>query len=131
MKVFDSSNRVNKRSKKIFGLQLYGVFVFCFLLFSCHKKEDYLFKLVDVSQSGLDFSNDITPTKDLNIFNYMYFYNGGGLGAGDLNNDGLVDLIFTANQKQSKIYLNQGGLKFIDVTTQSNFIGELGWSTGV
>lgn len=131
MKVFDISNRFDKRSKKIFGLQLYGVLVFCFLFFSCQKKEDYLFKLVDVSQSGLDFSNDIKPTKDLNIFNYMYFYNGGGLGAGDLNNDGLVDLIFTANQKQSKIYLNQGGLKFKDVTTQSNFIGELGWSTGV
>jgi hypothetical protein len=113
-------------SKCLFVLLMSVVMVSC-----KNKKEDILFRLIESEHSGITFSNEIAPTKDLNIFNYMYFYNGGGVGAGDLNNDGLTDLIFTANQKRSKIYLNQGGLKFKDITEQSNFKAGLGWSNGV
>jgi len=61
----------------------------------------------------------------------MYFYNGGGVGAGDLNNDGKPDLVFTSNQNQNKIFLNKGFLKFEDITEKANFKAEKGWSTGV
>ncbi|MEA5259778.1 VCBS repeat-containing protein [Arcicella aquatica] len=98
---------------------------------SCTKKEPYAFELLEAEKTGIDFSNDLTPTKDLNIFTYMYFYNGGGVGAGDFNNDGLVDLCFTANLKDNKIYLNRGGMKFEDITEKANFKGDKGWSNGV
>ena len=61
----------------------------------------------------------------------MYFYNGAGVGAGDFNNDGLIDLFFTANQGENKLYLNQGNLKFKDVTAEAKIPEDGGWSTGV
>jgi hypothetical protein len=111
-----------------------------FLLFmlwifaSCSNEKDvlnYSFDLLSSEQTGIEFSNTLKPTKDFNIFYYMYFYNGGGVGAGDLNNDGLVDLCFTANQEANRIYLNKSGMKFEDITDKSNFKGAKGWSTGV
>jgi hypothetical protein len=102
--------------------------------FSCTKEKDlqeYDFDLLTADKTGIDFSNTLKPTKDFNIFYYMYFYNGGGVGAGDLNNDGLVDLCFTANQEPNRIYLNKSGMKFEDVTEKANFKGEKGWSNGV
>lgn len=126
----NSSNRV-RFGYTFLKKNFYVLFVGIMLLSCKNNQENILFKLIDSEHSGITFSNEIAPTKDLNIFNYMYFYNGGGVGAGDLNNDGLVDLIFTANQKQSKIYLNEGGLKFKDITEQSNFKAGLGWSNGV
>lgn len=104
-----------------------------FLLFSCknEKQEEPLFRLLKPEQTGVDFQNRIEPTKDLNIFSYLYFYNGGGAGAGDLNNDGLIDLIFTSNLENSKIYLNRGDLKFEDITEKSGFDTDGGWSNGV
>jgi hypothetical protein len=61
----------------------------------------------------------------------MYFYNGAGVGAGDFNNDGLIDLFFSSNQGDNKIYLNQGKLKFKDVTAEAKIPEDGGWSTGV
>lgn len=98
---------------------------------ACSKPKEVLFKVVDAESSGLNFSNNLKPSADLNIFNYMYFYNGGGVGAGDLNNDGKVDLIFTSNQNQNKIFINKGALNFEDITDKSNFNSPKGWSTGV
>ncbi|RYG04282.1 MAG: hypothetical protein EOO02_06470, partial [Chitinophagaceae bacterium] len=73
----------------------------------------------------------LTPTDSFNLFNYMYFYNGSGLAAADLNNDGKTDLFFAANQGENKIYLNEGQLKFKDVTKASGIPQDGGWSTGV
>lgn len=104
------------------------------MLGSCSKKEgegDYRFELLTSDRTGIDFSNTLKPSKDFNIFYYMYFYNGGGVGAGDLNNDGLIDLCFTANQEANRIYLNKPGLKFEDVTEKAGFKGGKGWSNGV
>jgi hypothetical protein len=61
----------------------------------------------------------------------MYFYNGAGAGAGDFNNDGFIDLFFSSNQGQNKIYLNQGKLKFKDITGEAQIPQDGGWSTGV
>ncbi|MCF2444439.1 VCBS repeat-containing protein [Dyadobacter sp. CY345] len=103
-------------------------------VFSCSEKkgdQDFSFELLTSEKTGIDFSNTLKSTKDFNIFNYMYFYNGGGVGAGDLNNDGLIDLCFTANQESNKIFLNRSGMKFDDITEKANFKGGKGWSNGV
>lgn len=111
---------------RIVSFIILGVFAF-----SCSKSKETLFKVISAEESGLSFTNDLKPTAELNIFNYMYFYNGGGVGAGDMNNDGKPDLVFTSNQNQNKIFLNKGSLKFEDITEKSNFKSEKGWSTGV
>ncbi len=99
----------------------------------CNKTavDDPLFVVLDHTKTGLNFSNTLKPTASFNMFNYMYFYNGAGVGAGDFNNDGLIDLFFSSNQAQNKLYINKGGLQFIDVTSQSKVPQDGGWSTGV
>lgn len=103
------------------------------LLSGCRSdtKKNYLFEAVESNYTGLDFSNKLTPSSDLNLFTYMYYYNGAGVGAGDLNNDGLIDLFFSANQADNKIYLNKGNLQFKDITAQSGIPQDKAWSTGV
>src|SRR5450755_1116755 len=113
-----------------------NILVITFLLHlfsSCKHKENVpvLFQVLDHNATGLDFSNELKPTKEFNVFKYMYFYNGSGVGAGDFNNDGLIDLFFSANQGDNKIYLNQGKLKFKDVTAEAKIPNDGGWSTGV
>lgn len=95
------------------------------------NKPAVLFAVLDSKQTGLDFSNTLTAKPDFNMLKYMYFYNGAGVGAADFNNDGLVDLFFSANQVQNKMYLNKGSLKFADVTSQAKIPMDNGWSTGV
>ena len=104
------------------------------LLWSCGKPKPpvpVLFKTLDDEQTGLHFTNKLTPTAQFNIFQYMYFYNGAGVGAGDFNNDGKIDLFFSANQGENKIFLNQGNLTFKDVTLQAQIPQDSGWNTGV
>lgn len=103
------------------------------ILYSCqtNKIENPLFVTLDAAATGLNFTNKLTATPHFNMFHYMYFYNGAGIGAGDFNNDGLIDLYFSANQVDNKLYLNKGGLQFKDVTTQSKITQDGGWSTGV
>lgn len=90
-----------------------------------------LFEVLDNKATGIDFSNKLTPTPAFNMFKYMYFYNGAGVGAGDFNNDGKIDLFFASNQGSNKLYLNKGALKFEDVTIQAGITQDGGWSTGV
>lgn len=104
--------------------------IFSSLTISCSQKSENLFS--DVSkESGITFSNDITETFELNIFTYEYMYNGGGVAVGDVNNDGLTDIFFTANQKQNELYLNKGNLQFENITQLSGVAGKQGWKTGV
>lgn len=93
--------------------------------------EKVLFNEVDATISGLDFSNDLNEKGTLNIIEYLYYYNGGGVALGDLNNDGLDDIYLTANQKPDKIYLNKGALKFEDISVLSQIKQDSTWSTGV
>ncbi|MBK9737249.1 MAG: VCBS repeat-containing protein [Saprospiraceae bacterium] len=104
-----------------------------FLFNSCANKMDEkpLFEILEEKQTGISFSNDLTTTLEKNIFNYLYFYNGGGVGAGDFNNDGLIDLIFSGNQVASELYLNRGNMKFENVTSKSNIPFDSTWCTGV
>ena len=89
------------------------------------------FKVLDDKTTGLHFTNQLTATADFNLFNYMYFYNGGGTGAADFNNDGKIDLFFAANQGRNKMFLNKGGMQFEDITDKAHIPQDSGWSTGV
>jgi len=95
------------------------------------KKQTSLFVPLNHEQTGLHFSNTLQPTPEFNLFSYMYFYNGAGVGAGDFNNDGLIDLFFAANQQPNALYLNTGNLKFKDITKEAKIPADGAWSTGV
>ncbi len=110
----------------------YWLFVFV-VLFACKSAPVLppMFEVLDSSKTGLLFSNTLKPTQQFNMFKYMYFYNGGGVGAGDFNNDGLIDLFMSANQGDDKLYLNKGELHFTDFTKEAGIPQDSGWSTGV
>ena len=104
------------------------------IFFSCNEKEKdvpALFEALDSKVTGIDFTNTLNPTPQFNMFKYMYFYNGAGVGVGDFNNDGLTDVFFASNQGTNRMYLNEGGLKFKDVTKEARIPHDGGWSTGV
>ena len=92
-------------------------------------KKDTLFKHIPSSHSGLNFINELTTTDSINGLTFEYIYNGGGAAIGDLNNDGLKDLFFSGNMVTSRMYLNQGDLKFKDITEKSNLTTSR-WCTG-
>jgi enediyne biosynthesis protein E4 len=101
------------------------------LLFTCLEgMSQPLFTLVPEKQTGIRFQNNITESATQNVLAYEYFYNGGGVATGDLNHDGLADIVFTANMDQPKIYFNKGNLHFEDVSTKSK-VRASGWKTGV
>lgn len=93
--------------------------------------EPKLFELLDASETGVNFMNEIEETKELNVMQYEYMYNGGGVGIGDFNGDGLQDIYFSANIKDNKLYLNKGNFHFQDITSVSHTAGKHGWKTGV
>src|SRR3982751_3685127 len=111
-------------------------FLYCFvvsiLLSGCrgnNSNEAHLFSLVE--NSGIDFQNTVADTKTDNSFYFRNFYNGGGVALGDINNDGLADVVLTSNKGENKIYLNKGNFKFEDITPVSGFRQDSMWSTGV
>jgi len=101
-------------------MSLRNLIVICSLgvLFSCNKepKNNPLFKSVESNITGIDFENKVIDKKDFNIFSYRNFYNGAGVGIGDINNDGLPDVYLISNLGENKLYLNQGDFKFKDIT---------------
>ena len=113
-------------------------FFFIIIVFSCTKKQDVAqvsgsptFRLLEADKTGLDFSNDLPVDLEMNIFKYMYYYNGGGVGVGDLNNDGLQDIFFSGNRVANKLYLNKGAMKFEDITAKAGIAPVKDWSNGV
>ena len=90
-----------------------------------------LFERLAPSATGVDFQNRLPEDSALNILNFLYYYNGGGVAAGDVNGDGLPDLYFTSNLGSDRLYLNRGGYRFEDVTARAGVAGPSGWKTGV
>ncbi|GHA42047.1 hypothetical protein GCM10007103_24210 [Salinimicrobium marinum] len=123
------------------SLKIVSVFLFICIIFSCSNKEntsakapiekDHLFTLLDSAATGISFVNRVKNEKDFNIFRYRNFYNGAGVGIGDINNDSLPDIYLTSNMGENKLFLNQGDFKFKDITTSSGAGGKRSWSTGV
>jgi len=95
------------------------------------NKAKSLFTRLSSEDTGILFVNAIEDKKEFNIFKYRNFYNGGGVAIGDVNNDGLPDIFFTANMKKNHLYLNKGNFKFEDITDSAGVSGNKPWDTGV
>ncbi|MBS1950957.1 MAG: hypothetical protein OJF59_000031 [Cytophagales bacterium] len=108
-------------------------FLIALFLSACHEPEieNPFFNVLPAAHTGLTFENRLKPTPTFNMFKYMYFYNGAGVGAGDFDNDGLIDLYFSANQSPNKLYRNKGKFQFEDITNLSGIDSGKGWTTGV
>lgn len=100
------------------------------IIWSCNRKEGSLFSHPNASKTGVTFKNTLTSTDDLSILDYLYFYNGGGVAVGDINNDGLPDIYLSGNQTKNKLYLNKGNLQFEDITENAGVAGNSEWNTG-
>jgi hypothetical protein len=113
-----------------------GIFLVLFA-FSCNDKplkEKHtlkLFTLKNNEETGIVFSNNLKDTPEFNVYKYRNYYNGGGVAAGDVNNDGLIDVYMVSNQQKNKLFLNKGNWKFEDVTEIAGVGGSRSWSTGV
>jgi len=102
-----------------------------FLFFSCKTENSKKrFTYVNAKKSNINFQNSIVENDTINVVTFQYTYNGGGVGIGDFNNDGLSDIVFTGNQVSSKLYLNTGDFVFFDSSDNSNFKTN-SWVTGV
>jgi hypothetical protein len=92
---------------------------------------EHLFTLLPASYTGIRFENRVEDSRELNVFTYRNFYNGGGVATGDLNGDGLPEVMLTSNLHGNHLYLNKGGFKFEDVTDAAAVGGKKSWATGV
>ncbi|MEO1049021.1 MAG: VCBS repeat-containing protein [Bacteroidota bacterium] len=95
------------------------------------NNEGELFTLMESSATNINFTNQLSESPYFNIIEYIYYNNGGGVATGDINNDGLVDVYFTSNEGENKLYLNKGDLKFEDISESAGVTGTGDWSTGV
>ena len=100
------------------------------LLSACGNKDDKLFTELSKGDTGIDFRNMLAEGEELNVMNYSYFYNGAGVSVGDINNDGLQDVLFTGNMVKNRLFLNKGDFKFEDITQKSGIAEMQGWCTG-
>ena len=104
-------------------------FFFGLGIISCQKRDPRVFERLSPSQTGIHFNNLVDEDEQNNVNTYMNIYTGGGVAAGDINNDGLSDLFFSGNMVSSRLYLNKGNLEFEDITESSGILNT-SWGTG-
>src|ERR1700704_1580340 len=100
-------------------------------LIACKGKKTTLFENITSSHSGITFNNNIAENDSINPLDVVNIYNGGGVGIGDFNNDGLQDIYFTGNMVPCKLYLNKGNFEFEDITDKAGVDGLGRWARGV
>src|SRR5882724_2929239 len=106
--------------------------VLCILGCSSSRQSDALFETLPSSRTHIQFANNLEKRDRFSILYYLYYYNGGGVAIGDINNDGLPDIYFTANSNgHNKLYLNKGNFEFEDITEKAGVAGTADWCTGV
>ncbi len=99
---------------------------------SCKKTPvDTLFEDLPSTESGVSFSNDISSSEEFNMIDYLYYYDGGGVAIGDINNDGLSDIYLVSNEGENGLFLNQGDMKFLDISESAGVKSPGLWKTGV
>lgn len=107
-----------------------GIAILLLFITGCNSKKS-LFTILPSSNTHIQFANKLPNRNHLSILYYLYYYNGGGVAIGDVNNDSLPDIFFTANTKGgNKLYLNKGKMQFEDITTKAGVAGNSDWSTG-
>jgi len=124
------------RKLEVFGFILVVTLSTACNSFPAEEEVSSLFTSLSPSETNIEFTNQLEYDRDFNIYTYRNFYNGGGVALGDVNQDGLIDVYFTANMKPNRLYLNQSNrgsapFQFEDVTEQAGVAGERAWSTGV
>ncbi|MCY4223351.1 MAG: VCBS repeat-containing protein [Bacteroidetes bacterium] len=105
--------------------------LFAIVLGACTVEQKPLFEQMDALEAGIDFQNTLQYADEFNVYRYRNFYNGGGVGLGDVNGDGLPDLFFTGNQTPNRLFLNHGDFQFTDISEKASIMGTRAWSTGV
>lgn len=108
-----------------------SISILCSVSCNMETKEAALFEMLDATKTGITFENKLKPTPEFNMFHYMYYYNGAGVGTGDFNNDGKVDIFFASNEGENQLYVNNGKLQFKNVTRQAAIPQDSAWNTGV
>jgi len=115
-----------KKTRLFFRVGLLLIFI------ACRQQQPANFEVLSSSKTHIGFTNKQDDRQNLSILSYIYYYNGGGVAIGDINNDGLPDIYFTSNSKgQNKLYLNKGNFEFQDITQEANVAGTSDWCTGV
>ncbi|MDX1286121.1 MAG: VCBS repeat-containing protein, partial [Draconibacterium sp.] len=100
------------------------------LILGCSGRKNYQFKMIMGDELGITFQNLVEDTPEASILDYLNYYNGGGIAVGDINNDSLPDLYFTANRQKNALYLNKGNWQFEDITEKAGVTGNSDWNTG-
>ena len=123
-KLYNNDILISKSTLPLFFIVLLNIVP------GCGETHDKLFTKISPSSSNINFKNLLVEDDQFNVFNYPYFYNGGGVAVGDINNDGLTDIFFTGNMVKNRLYLNKGNFEFEDITDKSTVASQQGWCTG-
>jgi hypothetical protein len=122
---------IKKEMKILWQSPVIMYLITAMVLISCSNKKETLFTSLPAATTHISFENKLEKKDMFNILYYLYYYNGGGVSTGDINNDGLPDIYFTANSKgNNKLYLNKGNMQFEDITDKAGVKGISDWCTG-